>query len=247
MTDDATDRRPEMRLERAPISASQAEEHGLEPGEGIWAVRLDLQGASLLCQSSGDDTADLERAHAEADLGRIEDAIDWSQGITPYISATPTAAPPPPAPEAAAPTGRQEPAPLRVVERNAERIEAALREVNGRARAHALTAYRDVVGMADDAERLLDRLGVQKSSRRGCRLTLDSGQRTANSYGYAVRRTRLVMQRGASAWEIVRVERGTKNTQPKSPRVHLTEAARASMIRSAVRDADVQLEEVTPS
>ena len=92
---------------------------------------------------------------------------------------------------------------------NRDKLNAALAEVNGRAQTHTANAT-SVQVMADDAERALEKFGLQKGSRRGAVAYAVSGGSLPNAYGhkaYSVNVTRVKLERGSRDWFMVNAER----------------------------------------
>jgi hypothetical protein len=89
----------------------------------------------------------------------------------------------------------------------AQRVEAALLSVNGRARSFTLATYGDVRAVVDKVEERLDRLGVSKSNRLGAEITFVPGGPGSNSYRHAAISTKITLIRTSGGWFLVGVER----------------------------------------
>jgi hypothetical protein len=92
--------------------------------------------------------------------------------------------------------------PIKIIPENAEAIEAALREVNGKAAAHAYTSYAELTDLVDRAQSILSTL-LYKKDWQGARWTETSGGKTANSYKYMRDATRVIIERRSSAWYMI--------------------------------------------
>ena len=89
----------------------------------------------------------------------------------------------------------------------AQRVEAALLSVNGRARSFTLATYGDVRAVVDKVEERLDRLGVSKSNRLGAEVTFVPGGPRSNRYNHAAISTKITLIRTSGGWFLVGVER----------------------------------------
>jgi len=89
----------------------------------------------------------------------------------------------------------------------AQRVEAALLSVNGRARSFTVTAYGDVRAVVDKVEERLDRLGVSKSNRLGAEVTFVPGGPRSNRYNHAAISTKITLIKTSGGWFLTRVER----------------------------------------
>lgn len=94
---------------------------------------------------------------------------------------------------------------IKIISENAEAIEKALAEVNGKSTAHTFTAAIDILHISDRAEGRLDALGIPKAERKGARFIQESGERLPARYQYKARTTRVVIERRASAWWLATV------------------------------------------
>jgi hypothetical protein len=102
---------------------------------------------------------------------------------------------------------------IKITDKNADLIEAALANVNGKATSFAVTKYDEVANVAKQAEHRLSLLPT-KDRAGAVAGHIPAGPR-ARSYGYAAQSTRVSLSRGASAWYLVNVER--VSIQPKRP------------------------------
>lgn len=94
--------------------------------------------------------------------------------------------------------------PIRITKSNAAAIEAALKDVNGRAEAHVYSTYGEIEALAKEAEARLESLGLPKATHRsGSRWIETSGGAVANSYakkGLSRTATRVTLSRRPTGW-----------------------------------------------
>lgn len=94
---------------------------------------------------------------------------------------------------------------ISITEPNREKIEAAFTAANGKARANTLRAFA-AYEVAKEAEQLLEARGIPKCHRKGAAaFYCPSGP--AMSYRYQMTTTALRIERGASGWHLVHVNR----------------------------------------
>jgi hypothetical protein len=94
--------------------------------------------------------------------------------------------------------------PIKIAESNATAIEAALKEVNGKALDHAYTEFWEINRIVHAAEAACrDILNV--NGIPGAKWTETSGGRCANSYKYKRRATTVTIERRKSGWFLVAV------------------------------------------
>jgi phytoene dehydrogenase-like protein len=125
----------------------------------------------------------------------------------------------------------------------ADAIWDALEAVNGKARTHCYTTAGELVKIADAIERKLERHGVPIKSRPGVTVTAISGVPTAKAYARKGSRsaiaTRVVLERGSSAWYVTNIERQERYTGPggdEKIKVTMTDAVREAVIKNALSD-----------
>lgn len=82
--------------------------------------------------------------------------------------------------------------------KNSAKINAELEKLNGKAESFTITTTDEVVKIAAKAEKQLEAL--PKAMRKGAVVYFTPAGPTARSYKYAVKTTKLSMQRGASGW-----------------------------------------------
>jgi len=96
---------------------------------------------------------------------------------------------------------------IKIDAKNCEKIVQALAEINGRASAHVFEFYSQIAHLAEVAEKALAEFGVPKISRKGAMYTAESGEKLPSAYKYRAQTTSVVIERGASAWYLVKIER----------------------------------------
>jgi len=122
--------------------------------------------------------------------------------------------------------------PIRIIEANSAAIEAALKAVNGRAEAHAYTAFGEIEILAETAEARLEALGLPKTRRTGALWTETSGSAVSSSYAkkaFGRAATRVRLQRRPSGWYLV----GTVATT-----IGASGGGKGELILSAEQDAE---------
>lgn len=104
---------------------------------------------------------------------------------------------------------------MKIEERNAVAIEAALHAANGAARQHAYTEYSEIAAIAEFAENYVLSL-IGKKGAKGAVWTKTSGNPVCGAYakkGFTRPATQVRMERRASGWfltEVRKVEIGQK-------------------------------------
>ncbi|MFG6637534.1 hypothetical protein ACGYJ8_16425 [Sulfitobacter sp. 1A12126] len=125
---------------------------------------------------------------------------------------------------------------------NALRIEEALKQVNGRARAHTITTARAVEALAHDVEQTFIERGATKKSLLGTQVQHRPGG-PGNSYakaGLQVITTSLTLERGATHWALVGIKRETIwASDKKKSHVALSEAAIRKIAKAALGDLNI--------
>ena len=90
--------------------------------------------------------------------------------------------------------------------RSKVKIEAALRAVNGKADAQAITCVEQLKEIAERAERELKGRGISKQERKGCGVEYVSPG-PANAYKYSYLTTRVILTRGGKDWFLTECSR----------------------------------------
>ena len=94
---------------------------------------------------------------------------------------------------------------IKIDSKNVDKITAALDAVQGKANARTLFAG-SVSDLADLAERRLDRLDIPKKYREGARAVFFEAD-LPGAYKYKAETTRIIVERGKTAWYLVDVSR----------------------------------------
>jgi hypothetical protein len=103
---------------------------------------------------------------------------------------------------------------IKIIEKNAAAIEAALASVNGKATSFATTSFDEVANVVKDAEKRLAMLPAKL--RAGAIAVHVPAGPTARAYKYGAQSTRVSLIRSPSSWYLVNIER--VQIQPKSGR-----------------------------
>jgi hypothetical protein len=96
---------------------------------------------------------------------------------------------------------------------NNEAINAELDKINGKATSFTITCTKELIDIANRAEKKLEAL--PKAMRKGAVVRYRPAGPSANSYKYAAKSTRITIERGASGWFLTGVE--SAEVQPKRP------------------------------
>ena len=94
---------------------------------------------------------------------------------------------------------------IKVDSKNVDKITAALDAAQGKANARTLFAG-SVSVLADSAERRLDRLNIPKKYREGAKAVFFEAD-LPSAYKYKADSTKIMVERGKSAWYLVDVSR----------------------------------------
>ena len=93
---------------------------------------------------------------------------------------------------------------ITIDEKNAEKIQAALDDVNGKATEHVFLAA-DIDALAESAEKKLADLSLPQSSRSGAIVSAISGRPVAKSYRHKRIANHVTLIRGSKKWALVDV------------------------------------------
>jgi len=99
---------------------------------------------------------------------------------------------------------------IKINVQNTAALEAALKNVNGRATAHTFNLPSEIIECARQAEAQLDQLALKKASRIGAIATANSGGSVANAYTYTRVTSIAILERGSAAWFLIEI--GTAET-----------------------------------
>jgi len=103
--------------------------------------------------------------------------------------------------------------PIKVCPENAEKIEVALKNINGKATEHTYTKYASVENLAKRSEKTLGELLENKKYFKGAVAETTSGTEVAKNYSYRRRATTIVLSRRSSAWWLVDVREASIDTR----------------------------------
>lgn len=95
---------------------------------------------------------------------------------------------------------------IKITKENAEKIEAALLGVNGKATAHTYTTFREIEIFAHESENYLSTKYLLKNSYSGAIGVSISGSKVANSYRSTRAGTKITIVRGAVHWFLVDIK-----------------------------------------
>jgi len=90
--------------------------------------------------------------------------------------------------------------PIKVCEKNAFAIEAALRQANGKAVAHTFTTYAEIAKMAEFAERIAYALLGTKAAAIGAKAIAQSGEKLPNAYKWTPIITSVTLEKKSTGW-----------------------------------------------
>tara|TARA_R110000751_G_scaffold305537_1_gene422114 strand:+ start:171 stop:566 length:396 start_codon:yes stop_codon:yes gene_type:complete len=89
---------------------------------------------------------------------------------------------------------------IRITSKNSRKIQAALAQVNGRARGHTFTTFEEIAELATQAEMRRTRLRLSRDHAKGIRLLCTSGDEVARSYKWARRATCVELTLCTTGW-----------------------------------------------
>lgn len=101
--------------------------------------------------------------------------------------------------------------PIRITEKNATAVEAALKNVNGTATTHTFTSYSELAAHADMLEQRLWALHLSKANRAGAKAIVVSGNTLPSAYskqGKKVVRTTVTLERRPAGWFLIDANAG---------------------------------------
>ena len=94
---------------------------------------------------------------------------------------------------------------VKVEIKNAEKIEAILKEINGRANSHTITTFSEIEALAKVLINKVEKLGIKKSERFGAKLKHVSGGSVPKSYKYSRQVTNVTLELGKSGVYLTQV------------------------------------------
>lgn len=114
-------------------------------------------------------------------------------------------------------------------EKNADKINAAIKEAEGRASVRTVT-FTEVMKSVKHIEMTL---GIPKTKMVGIIADVDyHAQNFPNAYKYTPESTHFCMERKNSGWVLIHVSRETTRRMTQGYRLTLTETAKAAIIES---------------
>lgn len=123
-------------------------------------------------------------------------------------------------------------------EANAEKINAAIRDAEGRATARTITAQNVI----DTARKITRRLDIPKKYMVGITASVDyHAQNFPNAYRYTPESTHFTMTCTASGWILTGVSRETTRRASRAVDIRLTDDARAMIILNASHMASCEI------
>lgn len=125
--------------------------------------------------------------------------------------------------------------PIKIDWINAQAIEAALAEVNGKSKEHTYNDYSDIAYLSDIAEHVLNNINIPKKDRSGASYVSISGDRVSSSYTKKTRTrnaTKVQIDRRPSGWYLVSVERAEVFQQGGGSTLILTKDQEAKAIEA---------------
>jgi len=121
-----------------------------------------------------------------------------------------------------------------------KQLDQAVETVNGRATAFTLSS-RNILDLADEAEKWLDRHDMPKKSRVGVRVFHRPAGPSAKSYKFRATTTEVVIVRRTSGWFLSEIKRGSVNPkQGATTRYIINEATRDVIVRSALAGTEIK-------
>lgn len=116
-----------------------------------------------------------------------------------------------------------------VKESNMKKINEMIKKAEGRATARTI-GYKDIAYNIEDIEKTL---GIPKKDMIGIVAYVDSNaQDFPNAYKYTPYSTQYVIERKASGWDLVEVERGRTERRKRKFRLKLTDIAKEAIVIS---------------
>jgi hypothetical protein len=125
-----------------------------------------------------------------------------------------------------------------VKEANADRINAAIKEAEGRATARTITA-KDVISAA---EKITRRLDISKTALKGVSAHVDAwAQDFPRAYKYTPESTQFDLIHTGSGWALVNVDRDRTHGARDAAQIRLTDAARAAVLDKVCKMHTVEI------
>lgn len=133
-----------------------------------------------------------------------------------------------------------------------QKTAAAIDAAEGRAQVNTISADR-LLGIASRAEQELDATGLPLAERKGARFEFRDAGPSAAAYKYSQGATHVMLERGASAWYLISVQRlSVYPRQRQIADLYLIDAQKAAAVRRfadalrVYRTADSQPQQKQP-
>lgn len=122
---------------------------------------------------------------------------------------------------------------IKITTKNESAINEALAEVNGKAASFTIRHLDDLVDIAKQGDRWLDKLALPKALRAGARLSYLPAGPSANSYGNRAISTRVEITANAKGeWFLTKVRRDFVHPkQSERSSLHISAAQKAESIK----------------
>lgn len=119
---------------------------------------------------------------------------------------------------------------IKITKENHDKIQAALDAVNGKSWEHVYRFAREIIELTDAAEKKVIALVGSKKNAVGAIYTATSGAAVANRYNYSRIGTTVKIERGATGWFLVDVNRATLYNHAGGQHITLTTAQDAGAV-----------------
>jgi hypothetical protein len=117
------------------------------------------------------------------------------------------------------------------------KIDAALAAINCRAASHTFTDAAQLAKIAEEAEALLEDLGIPKKDRAGAAFFAQSGSRLPTSYKYSVIVTIVQLSRKSNGWYLTDVRTAKRHLNSTPGRKLMLTTAQDDLAIANVRRA----------
>jgi hypothetical protein len=94
----------------------------------------------------------------------------------------------------------------KITQKNAAKIEATLKDANGKSEAHAFSIYQEIQSVADEAEASLVEMRIHRVLRIGAEFVATSSSKMPSAYKYSRNGTVVSLLRRATGWFLVRAD-----------------------------------------
>ena len=97
--------------------------------------------------------------------------------------------------------------PIKICEKNKEKIEAALAAVNGKAYNHSITNYTEIQSILTKTENRLFVIQSVKKHWDGIEVWATGGRHVANAYKYTRQSTEICLERSSGSWKLTAINK----------------------------------------